>query len=64
MKIISNKETVQKVIAKINEIYRQIKKNEIAPKTDYLFKDVKENNLENSLKKLNMLQNMDFIPRG
>ncbi len=64
VEIISNKETVQKVIAKINEIYRQIKKNEIAPKTDYLFKDVKENNLENSLKKLNMLQNMDFIPRG
>ena len=63
IEIISKKDTVKKVIEKINAIYKQIKKNEIAPKTDYLFKDVKENHLENSLKKMNMLENMDFIPR-
>lgn len=64
IEIISNKETVQKVLLKINGIYKEIKKNEISPKTDYLFKDVKENHLENSLKKMNMLENMEFIPRG
>ena len=42
VEIISNKETVQKVLLKINEIYKQIKKNEISPKTDYLFKNVRE----------------------
>ena len=38
--------------------------NEEKKWADYLFKDVKENHLENSLKKMNMLENMEFIPRG
>ena len=40
----------------------KIKKNEISPKTDYLFNHGKDN-LENSLKKMNMLDSMDFVPR-
>lgn len=62
--LIGNKETVKHVMDKINEIYKQIKKNEQSPKTEYLFNNLrKENNLENSIKKLNMIENMDFVPR-
>ena len=62
VEIISNKETVQKVLlGKITGIYKEIKKNEISPKTDYLFKNVKEKSLENSLKKMNMLRGSNMI---
>ena len=64
VELIGNKEIVKNVIEKINEIYKQIKKNEVSPKTEYLFNNLrKENNLENSIKKLNMIENMDFVPR-
>ena len=64
VELIGNKDVVKNVIEKINEIYKQIKKNEVSPKTEYLFNNLrKENNLENSIKKLNMIENMDFVPR-
>jgi hypothetical protein len=64
IELIGNKDTVKNVIEKISEIYKQIKKNEVSPKTEYLFNNLKkENNLENSIKKLNMIENMDFVPR-
>ena len=64
VELIGNKDVVKNVIDKINEIYKQIKKNEVSPKTEYLFNNLKkENNLENSIKKLNMIENMDFVPR-
>ena len=44
--------------------YKQIKNNEESPKTEYLFNNLnKQNNLENSIKKMNVLGSMDFIPR-
>ena len=46
-------------------IYKQIKKEEVTPKTDYLFNNLnKKQNLENSIAKINMIDNMDFIPRN
>lgn len=62
VELIYDKEKLKQVLTNIDAVYKQIKKNEITPKTDYLFNHGKDN-LENSLKKMNMLDNMDFVPR-
>ena len=64
--IISNTKTIENVQAKINTIYRQIKKNEEKPETDYLFnnKMTGRSNIEKTVEKLDKLKSMDtFIPR-
>ncbi len=65
IELLNNKEMLKKVTDKINEIYKQIKKHEHSPNTDYLFNGLNKNgNLENSIMKLNMIESMDFIPRN
>jgi hypothetical protein len=65
IELITDKQTVQGVVEKINEIYKQIKKNEESPNMEYLFSNVQQNNnFEKSVKKLEMIQSMDIIPRG
>jgi len=60
--LIHDKEKLKKVSENIDAVYKQIKKNEVSPKTDYLFNHGNDN-LENSLKKMSMLEGMDFVPR-
>lgn len=63
--LITNKEILNTVISQINQVYKQIKKNEKSPGTDYLFANLnKENNYEKSLKKLEMMDAIGFIPRN
>ena len=58
--VITKKETIQIVVSKIHEIYKQIKKNEESPNTDYLFSNLdKTNNFEKSLKKMEMLSEIE-----
>jgi len=59
------KEKVEILIKNINKIYCQIKKNEVSPNTDYLFKNIDNNNLEKSLEKLEKMNNIGefYIPR-
>jgi hypothetical protein len=61
----SQQEIVTNVIKQINLIYKQIKKNEISPGTEYLFKDIKASNLEKTIQKLETLNTFGetFIPR-
>jgi hypothetical protein len=49
------------ILGKINEIYKQIKKNEETPGTDYLFTNLdKAETFERTIRKLEMVQSMDF----
>ena len=62
-----NNKIVKNSTEKIDIIYSQIKKNEISPKTNYLFNNTltaKNNNLENTLKKIDTLNALtNIIPR-
>jgi hypothetical protein len=53
VELVANKKMVELAVNNINNIYRQIKKNEVSPRTDYLFNGLnKQNELEKSLEKL------------
>lgn len=62
-KLIQDITILDKIKSKLHLIYKQIKKNEVSPNTDYLFKDVKQNNLEKSLSKIEQMNAFNFVPR-
>jgi len=53
-----NIEEINIIKSNINKIYSEIKKNEIAPKTDYLFHGTKKDKIKRSLEQMNILNNM------
>jgi len=62
IELISNKPVIQIITNKINIIYKQIKKNEESPNTEYLFANLeRENTFEQSMRKMEMVNSMDFL---
>jgi cytochrome b involved in lipid metabolism len=52
------------VLEQISIIYKQIKKNEISPNTDYLFSNLEKHNaMENTMKRLEMLDSLGSFPK-
>jgi len=65
IELTTNKQIIQNVVEKINQIYKQIKKNEKSPNTEYLFANLeKQNTFEQSMKKMEMMNSMDFLNKG
>ena len=65
--LFTNKEQIQHTKTKINVIYRQIKKNEKKPATDYLFNNSftkSDENLKQTISKLDKISQIGYIPRN
>jgi hypothetical protein len=61
IELITNKEVIENVISKINQIYKQIKKEEVSPNTDYLFANVeKQNTFDKSMKRMELVNSIQF----
>ena len=64
IEVITNKSTIETIKSKINIIYKQIKKNEESPNTDYLFANLeRENTFEQSMRKMEIVNSMDFLSK-
>lgn len=56
--IIENKVVLDNILNQINLIYKEVKKNEIKPDTDYLFNGLERSNTEKSIEKLEKLNSI------
>jgi hypothetical protein len=63
--IVKDKAKIAVITQNISKIYKQIKKNEYSPGTDYLFKNSKASNLEKTIEKLEKMNSLgeEYIPR-
>ena len=63
--MIKEKNKIIVIQQNINKIYKQIKKNEHSPGTDYLYKNINASNLEKTIAKLETMNSLgaEYIPR-
>jgi hypothetical protein len=62
--LMTNKPMIQNIVDKINEVYKQIKKQEESPNTDYLFANLeRENAFEKSMKKMDLMNSIDIFKK-
>jgi hypothetical protein len=62
IELMPNKPMIQNIVNKIDEIYKQIKKNEESPNTEYLFSGIKDNSsFENSMKRMEIMNSMQNL---
>jgi hypothetical protein len=60
----NNKIIVKKIVDKLDNIYKEIKKNEIQPQSQYLFNGLKQDNLSKTINKIEKMNTFDFLPRN
>ena len=59
LSIINNQEKVNKIVSNIDIIYKEIKKNEVTPETDYLFNGLEaRSNLDKTIERLEKMDSL------
>lgn len=58
-----NPELLENIKGNIHKIYGEIKKNEVAPDTDYLFNGINQSSIEKSIAKIERMNQIGFVPR-
>ena len=56
--MITNKNKIQYIVEKINMVYKDVKKNEISPNTDYLFVGAEKSNLDKTIERLDKMKEL------
>jgi hypothetical protein len=59
--IVADKTILGSVVSQIDNVYKQIKKNEQGTKTDYLMGSDKEENFRKTVQRLEMMREMDIV---
>ena len=59
IEIYTESKFIETIVNKIDSIYKDIKKNEKTPDTDYLFTNVKKDNFDKSISKIEMMNNLE-----
>jgi len=64
VEIISDKTKIDTIVKKIGIVYKDIKKNEVSPETDYLFAGTKKSNLDKTIERLEKMNSiMGALPQ-
>lgn len=63
IQLYKNKTLLYEIQNKIHYIYKEIKKNQIAPETDYLYKGLEKSNLEKTIEKIEKMSSITYVPR-
>jgi hypothetical protein len=62
IELMPNKQMIQVAVEKINDIYKQIKKNEESPNTEYLFANLAaENAFDQSIRRMELVNSLDIF---
>jgi hypothetical protein len=63
IELMPNKPMISNIVDKINEVYKQVKKNEKSPNTEYLFSGIKDDKaaFECSMKKMDLVNSIDIF---
>ena len=56
--LVKDKDKILQIIGNIDNLYKQVKKNEVSPNTDYLFMNTKKSNLDKTLEKLDIMNSI------
>jgi len=63
VELFQDKNVIETVLSKIDDVYEQIKQNEESPNTEYLFANLeKEVDLEKSIRKIEIMNSMNMMP--
>ena len=63
MPLMENRNLIESIAGKINIIYREIKKNEVSPQTDYLYLNVTKSNIDKTIEKLEKMDDLAKIEK-